>query len=424
MTAPRAGALGPLALGLSGGGDSLALLALTRRRTPDRPIVAIIIDHALRPGSAEDAARASAIARELGAKPVVRRLAWTGAPPRSQAAARIARYRAFAEEMRTRGAATLLLGHTADDQLETILLRSDAASGPYGRAGMAVRAPLPLWPEGRGLRVERPLLATRRADLRDWLKGEGLAWIEDPANADPRFARVRARAALAARDPAVLDAAWLQATEAAASAAALDAAAAAALSQLEIGGQGDLSAPAAALDALSPSARRRAFAALVAAASGVADPPPGAGLARLAERGWASAALAGAVFRRDPANGAREGAGRLRVRRDPGAVLGRGGRGRPGLTPLPLEAPVIWDRRLELRAHAPGLAVTPGPSARAGVKLAVSGPGGHWSLDAAREAGLVTAAPLAAEIVAHVLWRAHDASHDGEGPAAPPESAI
>lgn len=205
MTAPRAGAPfggapGPLALGLSGGGDSLALLALTRRRAPDRPLIAIVIDHALRPGSAEDAARACAMARDLGAEPVVRRLVWTGAPPRSQAAARIARYRAFAEEMRARGASTLLLGHTADDQLETILLRADAASGPYGCAGMAVRAPLPLWPEGRGLRVERPLLGTRRADLRDWLKGEGLAWIDDPANADPRFARVRARAALAARN--------------------------------------------------------------------------------------------------------------------------------------------------------------------------------------------------------------------------------
>ncbi|MBU6373015.1 MAG: tRNA lysidine(34) synthetase TilS [Alphaproteobacteria bacterium] len=424
LHAALAGALatvrGPVALGLSGGGDSVALLAAARGAAPDRPLVAIIVDHALRDGSAEDAARAVAIARALGADPVVRRLAWPGAPPRTQAAARGARYAAFADEMRRRDATALLLGHTADDQAETVLIRAGAASGVYGRAGMTPDAPLPLWPEGRGLRVLRPLLAIRRAALRAWLRAAGLSWLDDPANLDARFARVRVRADLAALDAAAFEAVCAAAAAAAESAAALDTAAAAALAGLEVGLQGEIAVPAAGVERLDEAARRRAFAALVAAGAGRADPPSGAGLARLAALGWASAALGGALFTRSPG----VPGGRILVRRDPGSVLGRGARARAAPIPLDPGRPIMFDGRLFLEAATAGLAIAPGPGARAGVKLAVLTPAGRLGLEEAAAAGLVRVTPLARDMVAHVLWRSHGAASGQSSPKCDPQSDI
>ena len=81
---------------------------------------------------------------------------------------------------------------------ETVLMRAAAGSNWRGLAGMAPLAPVPLWPEGRGLMLARPLLGARREALRKMLRARGAEWIEDPANADPAFERVRARAALSA----------------------------------------------------------------------------------------------------------------------------------------------------------------------------------------------------------------------------------
>jgi tRNA(Ile)-lysidine synthase len=101
----------------------------------------------------------------------------------------------IAEAARAAGARVVLLAHTADDVAEADWMR--ARGSTLGR----VRdwSPSPVWPEGRGLMLSRPLLDERREMLREYLTGRGIDWIEDPANADERFGRSRARAALSAR---------------------------------------------------------------------------------------------------------------------------------------------------------------------------------------------------------------------------------
>ena len=207
MNAPRSAALevlerrldarseAPIAIAFSGGGDSLALMLAAHDfagRT-GRRLVALHVDHGLQPLSAAWADQAETAAARLGV-PMIR-LAWTGPKPSSglPAAARGARHRLIAEACRTLGAAVALIGHTLDDQLENALMRG--AGVPVG--ALREWTPSPVWPEGRGLFLCRPLLAVRRADLRAWLAAEGLSWLDDPANADLRYARVRARQALA-----------------------------------------------------------------------------------------------------------------------------------------------------------------------------------------------------------------------------------
>ena len=190
---PASGA--PVAIAFSGGGDSLALLLAVRAfaEGAGRSLVAIHVDHGLQPQSAVWADGAAAAAARL-AIPLVRR-AWADPKPVTgiPAAARAARHRLIAEACREAGAKVLLIGHTLDDQLENALMRG--AGVPVG--ALREWSPSPVWPEGRGLFLCRPLLALRRADLRAWLGDQGLAWLDDPANADPRHPRVRARLALA-----------------------------------------------------------------------------------------------------------------------------------------------------------------------------------------------------------------------------------
>ena len=185
----------PVAVAFSGGGDSLALLLAAQAYAGrcGRPLVALHLDHGLQAASAAWAEDAERTAGRLGAAFVG--LAWTGDKPGRglPAAARAARHRLIAEAARQLGAPVVLVGHTLDDQLENALMR---------RAGVRVGllrewSPSPVWPEGRGLFLCRPLLALRRADLREWLAAEGLGWLDDPANADLRHPRVRARRALA-----------------------------------------------------------------------------------------------------------------------------------------------------------------------------------------------------------------------------------
>src|SRR6185437_3124426 len=84
------------------------------------------------------------------------------------------------------------MGHTADDLLEAAAMRTEGSTVPDPREW----ALSPAWPEGRGVFVLRPLLETRRAELREWLSVRGETWIDDPANEDARFARSRARSLL------------------------------------------------------------------------------------------------------------------------------------------------------------------------------------------------------------------------------------
>lgn len=186
----------PIALALSGGGDSMALLdlACAWAGTRGRRVLALTVDHGLSPDSAEWSRLAETAARTAGAD--WRGLTWTGPKPSNglPAAAREARHRLLAEAAREAGARVILTGHTADDVAESRWMRARGST----LGTLRDWSPSPVWPEGRGLMLLRPLLGETRAALRDHLAARGLDWIEDPANADPRFGRSRARAALAA----------------------------------------------------------------------------------------------------------------------------------------------------------------------------------------------------------------------------------
>lgn len=183
----------PLAVGLSGGGDSLALtlMADAWARDMGRQLLILTVDHRLQPQSASWTATCAALADRLD-RPF-RALPWEGDKPATglPAAARRARHRLLAEAAREAGARVILLGHTADDRAEAAAMRAAGGTTPDPRPWSAS----PVWPEGRGLFLLRPLLAAGRAELRDWLRNAGEAWIEDPANLDPRYARSRARLA-------------------------------------------------------------------------------------------------------------------------------------------------------------------------------------------------------------------------------------
>lgn len=178
-------------LAVSGGPDSLALAAAAvawRARRPGPPLSAAVVDHGLRPGSRAlaEAALAQCAALDLPA----RLLVWDGRKPVAalQERAREARYALLCEAARAAGAGVVMTAHHADDQAETILFRLLRGSGPSGLAGMAASS-------RRGeIEIARPLLAFPKARLVATTQARGLVAQDDPANADPRFARARLRA--------------------------------------------------------------------------------------------------------------------------------------------------------------------------------------------------------------------------------------
>lgn len=189
----------PLAVGFSGGGDSLFLLkfVMSWARPRGRPVLALTVDHQLQPDSDRWTADAVGKARALGVE--ARALAWTGDKPATglPAAARRARHALLAEAARAAGAKVLLLGHTASDLAEGVLMRAEGSTVSDPREW----APSPVWPEGRGVFVLRPLLSLTRAAVHEALAAEGETWLEDPANTDQCYARARARAAGAPEAP-------------------------------------------------------------------------------------------------------------------------------------------------------------------------------------------------------------------------------
>ena len=180
-----------LAVAVSGGRDSLALALLANdwARARGGAIVALIVDH----GLLVAAAREAEVTRELLARRGIEAaiLCWRGAKPTHglQEAARVARYGLLFEACRERDILHLLVAHHADDQAETVAMRAARGSGADGLAGMAALV------EQRHARLLRPLLPVPRARLTATLEALGVAWIDDPSNADPRFERVRLRTA-------------------------------------------------------------------------------------------------------------------------------------------------------------------------------------------------------------------------------------
>ena len=166
---------------LSGGPDSTALLLMLREQAAD--VVAAHYDHALQPASAAMAEQVASLCPRLGVQLISERRASPLPKGSIQAAARTLRYE-FLERAADRcGATTIALGHTADDVVEGVLLHLLRGSGIAGLRGM---------PATRG-RFVRPLLDTWRAEIAAYLAERGVAPIDDPANLNRRFARVRVR---------------------------------------------------------------------------------------------------------------------------------------------------------------------------------------------------------------------------------------
>ena len=178
-----------VAVAVSGGRDSLALAVLAQAWAIARGgrIIGLIVDHALRPESAAEAAATGALIRRHGCDAEI--LHWSGTKPSTglQEAARMARYRLLREACRQHGVLHLLVAHHADDQAETVAMRAARQSGPDGLAGMAGAVELP------EVRLLRPLLGVFRSRLTATLLARGVPWVDDPSNVDPRFERARLR---------------------------------------------------------------------------------------------------------------------------------------------------------------------------------------------------------------------------------------
>lgn len=319
-----------LACAVSGGPDSLALLLLACRwaAARDGSVLALTVDHGLRPESADEASRVGEIARRLGATHRV--LAWRDPPRRGpvQEAAREARLALLAEACRDAGCLHLLLAHHRDDQAETLLLRLARGSGLDGLAAMAPQRRL------QGLRLLRPLLSLPKARLEATLRAAGLDWIEDPSNRDPRHERARLRRVLTAADGAAL------------------AAAAAAFAGLRGWSEGQVAdalgraalfhpAGCAQLDrallrALPEPLARRALGGVLQAVGGAPYPPRGPGLARLL-----------AALRRSTGRPATLGGCRL-LPRDGGVLVVREAAAVPRVAIRPGQT-LLWDRRFRAR---------------------------------------------------------------------------
>ncbi|GEK81130.1 tRNA lysidine(34) synthetase TilS [Agrococcus baldri] len=174
-----------LLVALSGGPDSLALAAATafEAERAGQRAGAVIVDHGLQPGSAEIAERAAEQARELGLDPVrviPVQVSVDGSP---EAAARQARYAALLQARKELGAVAVLLGHTLDDQAETVLIGLARGSGAESLWGMHQRIGF----------LRRPLLQVRRATTHQACADAGIEPWRDPHNDDDRFLRVRVR---------------------------------------------------------------------------------------------------------------------------------------------------------------------------------------------------------------------------------------
>ncbi len=192
-----------LAVAVSGGPDSLALLLLAHAALGAR-VVALTVDHGLRPEAAAEAAMVGSVCAARGIDHVT--LRWEGAKPAAnlQAAARDARYALMRDWCAANEVNWLATAHHRDDVAETLLMRLARGAGLAGLSGPRSSRDL-----GRGVTLLRPLLGATHAQLVALVADAGLQAVDDPANSSPRFDRTAARATLAATpwlDPARLTA--------------------------------------------------------------------------------------------------------------------------------------------------------------------------------------------------------------------------
>ena len=373
-------ALGPfetppaIAVGVSGGPDSTALALLLQDWVGARGgrLLALVVDHRLRPDSTDEAKLVAARLAERGIQ--ARVLTREGKLPGSglQAAARTARYALLEQAAAAEGILHLAVAHHREDQRETMALRLAAGSGPRGAAGMAAVRELDR------VRLIRPLLGMPPARLKALLQQHRLPWLDDPSNQDPRFWRARHRA-----EP---PAAPLSASPAAAAAArqALDRAVAALLARYARPHPlGFVLIETAPLMTLEQSLLEQLLGRLVLATSGSIWPPGRAKLARLAawllEGTRQRTALGGVLVERTGHD--------LRFVREPRAVAAP--------APLPAEG-MLWDGRFRISRRGPvsALEVRPaGPGWRG--RLAQTTIGGvYWCKPSDVSATVLETLPL------------------------------
>ncbi|WP_026756411.1 tRNA lysidine(34) synthetase TilS [Sediminimonas qiaohouensis] len=369
-----------LGVAVSGGSDSVALLRMLADWAPGAGVSlhVVTVDHGLRPESADEARAVAALAAQLGAAHDT--LHWRGwdGTGNVQDAARQARYRLIRDWALARGIGQVALGHTGDDQAETVLMALARGAGVDGMAAMPVRRDLD------GVTLVRPMLGLRRAALRRWLEARGQDWADDPGNEDPRYDRIKARRALEALAPLGVDAQALArvAGNMAEARAALRAATAEAARDCAAVEAAELRITASALEQLPSEIARRLLIHALHNVGAAPHAPRRDAIARLREaiaQGRRST-LAGCLI------AVREGA--VHIGREPSAVA--------GLCAAPGD---IWDRRWR---------VEPSPDADnkdiAGTQVAALGEAGLAQCpdpDAWRKTGLAREAILAAPAV----WR-------------------
>ena len=266
-----------LAAGVSGGADSLALALLADdwARSRGGTLLALIVDHGLRPAAAAEAALTAERLATHGISTRILRAQNLPPGPGLAERARTTRLDLLATACATAGITDLLLAHHAADQAETVLIRALSASGPAGLAGMAALREL------KKIRLLRPLLGVAPARLRAFLRAAGQDWVEDPSNTDPHALRPRLRALRADRagDGPATHALCAAAQAAGKTRATAETACAAWLAEWA-----DINPEGFAL--LPPeNIRPDALASLIQTLSGAAFPPPSAPVASLAAGG-------------------------------------------------------------------------------------------------------------------------------------------
>src|SRR5688572_11672867 len=177
-----------LGVAVSGGPDSLALLLLAAAARPGL-VEAATVDHALRPESRAEAEMVAALCERIGVPHEILTLDWPRTPDRNlQARAREARYHVLGTWALKRGLSVVATAHHLDDQAETLLMRLARGAGVGGLGATRARRPLV-----KGVKLVRPLLGWRKAELAKLVADAGIKPVDDPSNYDPRHDRVRMR---------------------------------------------------------------------------------------------------------------------------------------------------------------------------------------------------------------------------------------
>jgi len=176
-------------VGVSGGADSVGLLRAVAAEggIPDVKLVVGHVDHGIRgAGSQADLEWVGELAGQLGLEYEATTVDLLG--DHSEASARESRYAALIDAAERHGCGAIMVAHTRDDQVETVLHNLLRGTGLKGVAGMSERKRL-----GNGLELLRPILDLRRADVENWLRSVGQSWRDDHTNTETRWTRNRIR---------------------------------------------------------------------------------------------------------------------------------------------------------------------------------------------------------------------------------------